>query len=1256
MRLKQLLSASVFSSFALLSSSCGPGDSEAAKQSNHPAKPSSVASHRDDVRSTPLNPRSKGGTKLFTNLPATDTGIDFDSKLVDPTTHPMRRLYASSMVVGGMAVGDVDGDDKPDLYFVNGPGMNQLYKQTADFKFEEITDKAKVDGGKHWGVGTAMVDIDNDDDLDIYVCNHGSPNQLFINDGKGVFTEEAKTFGLDLTEASHTPAFCDYDLDGHLDLYLLTNKYYHPKGKLPENTPVATFDRNRNVILKPEYEPYLRITEVKYPPDGGLPVASWEDAGRPDYFYKNNGNGKFTNVTKKAGIESHGWGLSATWWDYNDDGYPDLYIGNDFDSPDYLYHNNGDGTFKNIIEHMVPYTTWFSMGADFADLNQDGWFDFLIADMSGTNHYKQKTTMGAMSDSAEFLGTAFPRQYMRNVLYVGTGQERFMEGAKLAGLSGTDWTWTVKICDFDNDGLDDVYFTNGMSKNYNDSDNPEAVQVIHGETQWDRHVRAGTPELREQNIAYRGKGDLHFEDVSEAWGLDHMGMSFSSVHADLDRDGDLDLVVVNLEEPASVYRNDSQEGNTVLVSLVGRDSNPQGIGARVTVEAGGKNQRRQNITMRGYMASQEPILHFGLGQAETIDRLIIDWPSGKRSELTNLAVNQHHEISEPKGEAPNKPWARKLPEPSFKAVPAVASFKHTENLFDDFKDQPLLPNKQSQYGPGVAVGDIDRDGDEDMILSGALLKAVQIGRNDGSGRFTSVNPPDPKAPQAKENLLLHSVLEDMGLMLFEADGDGDLDLYVVSGGSEHKMGTKQEALLQDRLYKNDGKGNFVIDRQALPVMTASGGVVVTADWDRDGDLDLFVGGRVVGGRYPTTPESMLLLNENGRFRKITEQAAPGLARSGMVTGALFTDADNDGWQDLLVTYEWGPIRYWYNDKGRFSDHTNKAGLAELLGWWNSIAGADFDGDGDTDYVVGNFGHNTKYHASPKKPALLYYGDIDQSGTKRLIEAEFEDATLFPVRGRSCSTHAIPSLANKFDTYHDFALAPLQEIYAPHCLEEAIRLEIRTLDTGVLINNGGRFEFKVLPTIAQIAPVYGMAAQEIDGDGIPDILLVQNFYGPQVETGHMDGGVGAFLKGKGDGTFDLIAPAESGFVAPKDCKGLAVTDLNGDARPDFLIARNNDTMLAFQNQTSAGRCVSVALHGTPGNPTAIGSKVTLITQAGRSQTAEVYGGSGYLSQSTANLTFGMDENDEPASVTVRWPNGATKDYTSGLSGTTIDIKP
>ncbi|MEM7384415.1 MAG: FG-GAP-like repeat-containing protein, partial [Verrucomicrobiota bacterium] len=887
------------------------------------------------------------------------------------------------------------------------------------------------------------------------------------------------------------------------------------------------------------------------------------------------------------------------------------------------------------IEDSVPHTSWFSMGADFGDLNSDGLLDFLVADMSGSNHYKQKTAMGAMSASAEFLATAEPRQYMRNALYLGTGVNNyFREAAYLSGLSDTDWTWTVKVTDLNNDGLNDVYFTNGMSKNFNVSDG-DALDIRVGETQWDRHVRAKTPPLNEQNMVFQNKGNLKMEEVGKEWGLDDVGMSFGSVHSDLDRDGDLDLVVVNLDRPVTIYRNDSESGNSVLFQLKGKKSNPAGIGARIDLVADGKEQKRQISIMRGYMGSHEAIAHFGLGEAATIEKVTIHWPSGIEQTLENLPVNQFHVIEE-SGSPAGKP--ARAERQQFLAVTSLNKVMHEENEFDDFIRQPLLPNKMSQFGPGVAVGDVDGDGDEDFVLSGARGFATTLCLNDGKGNFTS----RPATPDV--------AYEDQGVLLFEADGDGDLDLYVVSGGSEADARTPG---MQDRLYMNDGKGNFLLNKTGLPDMSFSGGTVAAGDVDRDGDLDLFVGGRQVPGAYPLGPESRLLRNEGGRFVDATDQAFRQL---GMVTGAVFSDADNNGWVDLVVCSEWGPVQVLANRNGSFSPLPQ---TDPPTGWWTGLTSGDLNQDGHVDYIATNIGLNTKYHASPKTPALGYYGDFDGTGKKNFVEAEFEDGKLFPIRGRSCSTHAIPSLANKIDSYHQFALLELPEIYTAQCLEESERFAATHLESGIFYNDGqGGLRFEKLPSMVQLAPGFGSVVTEVNGDGHPDLYIVQNFYGPQVETGHMDGGMSILLHGDGQGGFEETEPVKTGLVVRKDAKGLGALDLNNDNQVDFVVGRNKDSVLGFRNRaTTAGKSVKVRLEGPGGNPTAVGARVSVVLSDDSRQTAEVQAGTGYLSQSTPSLFFGLGEGNTIKEIAVRWPNGEKKSYTGeAVSGSSIVLKP
>ena len=963
----------------------------------------------------------------------------------------------------------------------------------------------------------------------------------------------------------------------------------------------------------------------------GRPIFKIQKVGQRDVLFRNEG-GKFVDVSQKAGIYGTGFGLSATWWDYNSDGWIDLWVGNDFDDPDRVYRNNGDGTFTDVVKEVVPHTSWFSMGADFADLDGDQNPDFLIADMSGTNHFKQKVNMGSMGGKAEFLRTADPQQYMRNALYLGTGGERLMESAHMAGLANSDWTWTVKLSDFDCDGRADVFMTNGMSKNFNESDN-SAVIAKAGETEWDRHVRAGTEELREPNLAFRNEGDLKFKNVGKEWGLDHVGMSFSTAHVDLDQDGDLDMVVCNLGEEVSIYRNNTQEGNRMMISLRGAGANHFGIGAKVvlTLEDGSKQQRRL-IPVRGYMASNEPVIHFGLGEQKP-ESMTITWADGVRQLVGDLKANHHYTISQSsESPAPNSDAGES---PMFASSEALKGAGHKENEFNDFARQPLLPNKLSQLGPGQAWGDFDQDGDDDLWLGGASGSPAQLWRNEGRGSFTQIAMPILNEDAA---------YEDMGGLWFDADGNGTMDLYVVSGGSDFHP---EDPELSDRLYFNDGKTLTRAAGGTLPTTQTSGGTVVGADYDRDGDIDLFVGGRQVPGAYPEPAQSILLKNDGGKF------SDSGLDVKGLITSALWSDVNGDGWIDLLLTEEWGAVRVFQNTGGQLSEVTEGTGIASLTGWWNGIAGGDFDGDGDIDYAVTNFGLNTKYHASAKHPALIYYGDFENLGRKRIVEAEFEDDILYPGRGRSCSSNAMPHLRKTFTSFKQFAGSSLTDIYQPDRLKNALKLSVAVLEAGVFINEsekGGapKFTFRPFPRIAQIAPSFGVVASDVNGDGHLDLYLAQNFHSPQVETGRMSGGLSQLLLGKGDGTFEPVPLSSSGLEVAGDAASLTKVDLNGDGRLDFLIARNDGPIAAFENQLSDGNQIQVELKGSSGNVTAVGARVELVLKSGRAITREVYAGEGYLSQSPTNSQFTIPKGEMASKVTVVWPNGteASKEIAQG----------
>ena len=1170
---------------------------------------------------TKLTPSKSDAKTLFELVPKERSGIDFVNRI--DSDHPLSRLYISGFASGGIAIGDVDSDGRPDIYLTGGPDDNKLYRQVDDLRFEDITSQAGVAAESRWSTSAAMVDIENDGDLDIYVCNYDSPNQLFINDGSGKFTDHASVSGVDVADASVSSHFCDYDRDGDLDFYLVTNRLYRAGG-LPTGEVSKRVDGKR--VLLDEFKRYYEIVQT------GPRKYTIRTSGRPDLLFENDGKGNFQNVSMPAGINGSGKGLSATWFDYNLDGLVDLYVANDFVDPDRLYRNNGDGTFSDVIKEIVPHTPWFSMGSDSADMNNDGMPDLMVLDMSATNHYKQKVTMGDMSKQQHFMDHSNPRQLMRNALFINTGVDRFLESAFMSGLASSDWSWAVKLADFDNDGRNDVFITNGMSADITNADLGYNKSMLVGREEW--QLIKGKAQRIEPNLAFRNEGNLHFKNVGPDWGIDHTGMSYAAAWGDLDNDGDLDLVVTNLNEPVHVYRNNEQQGNRLTVSLRGKTNNRYGIGATVRIETKDEKQVKIVNPMTGYASCNQAIAHFGLGDASQLSLMQIVWPDGREQEIPNLSANHHYVISE-QGEITSEPLPKTDSSTMFVKRESLSGNEHVETPFDDFAIQPLLPNKLSQNGPGVAVADVDGDGDMDMYVSSASGQSPRLLRNNHD-KLTA----EPLSDDLNEKLT-----EDMAPLFFDADSDGDMDLYVVAGGVE--MGADR-SLLQDRLYLNDGSGIFSKAKNALPELQESGSTVAAADFDRDGDLDLFVGGRLVPGQYPTAPRSYLLRNDStteAKFTDVTLELGSDLSKAGMVTGALWTDVDDDGWIDLMVTTDWGPVRVYKNTNGSLQETTTQSGLAEFTGWWNGLSGRDIDNDGDMDYVATNMGLNTKYHPSKKKPSRIYYGKFAGEKQAHIVEAKVAGSQLLPVRGKSCSQNAMPFVREKFRTYHDFASASLTDIYTSAALEDSQVFEVNTLDSSILWNDGtGKFSLEPLPHLAQISPAFGVVATEINGDGIPDVYLVQNFYNPQRETGKMAGGLSLLLLGRGNQRFEEIWPSSSGLIVPDDAKGLSLCDWDNNGRPDFTIGVNNGMTKTFENtiaDSSQQKCTRVHLIGAKGNPTAIGAKVTVVGHDGNRQTDEVCAGGSYLSQSTADLFFGNAAQIER--IIVRWPNGESTEH-------------
>ena len=1112
------------------------------------------------------------GETLFNEIRPSESGLDFVNPLLPDD--PRNYLYPFGYACGGVNIGDLDGDGRPDIFCVGGPVANGLYLQVGgedEVRFERVPD-GLVDGADAWGTGASLVDIDGDGDLDIHVCNYDAPNHLFINrstPGKPAFTEEAAQHGLDLRDASIISSFADVDNDGDLDAYIGCNRYVPPKG-LPLEAPGRYDAETQSMVMFPKYERYFRAWRKA---DGNFEADSY---GRDDHFYLNTGPGpdgrpRFVDVTAEAGIDGAGHALAATWIDHDRDGLVDLHIANDFEDPDRFYRNLGPGPdgivrFEDVIADVLPYTTWSSMGADVADLDADGRLDLMVADMSATTHFKSKVNMGEMGGrQREILESGWPRQAMRNMVYLDTGLGSYREAAFMSGLSSSDWTWAVKLADFDHDGRPDVLLTNGMSRNYTDSDRPFSGRQRYGRTQWD-HFR-NDPPLLERNMAFRNAGDLRFEDVGARWGLDKYGMSYAAAYGDIDLDGDLDVIVANLNEPVSIYRNDT-DGHWLKVRLRGRNGNTHGAGAIVAVETASHGTLiRHASPWRGWASTDDSDLHFGLGDDVEVASIQVTWPGNRVQRLGPVAADQTIEIAEPEeadSPAPAEPTM-------FMTAPEGVGpgFVHDEKPYDDYRMQPLLPGKLSAFGPCMAWHDVDGDGRSDVFVGGAWDQSGELWLGGEDGRFTRVDVPAFRSDKASE---------DSAAIWFDADGDGDRDLLVTSGSSEF---FERDRRLRNRLYLNRGVVDGTIAFEKAPSGSLGGlafnsHAVDASDFDGDGDLDLFIGSRSVPGRYPDTPASHLLRNDssNGeiRFVDVTAELAPGLGEVGLVTGASWVDADGDGKEDLVVACEWGPISIWRNEEGRLNDVTKASGLGSVRGWWYGVVPGDVDGDGDLDLVGLNVGLNTKYgEANSTSPAVLYFGDMDRSGRPNLIEAKCKSDSMLPVRGRSCSSGAMPFIRKDFESFRDFASADLTGIYGESNLSKAQRFEADGFESGIWINvsEPGRpsFEFRPFPRIVQIAPCYDAAIADLDGDGFTDIVLAQNHDHREPETGLWRGGVGQLLRGTGNGGLEPVHPSRSGIVLRGDGTGVEAVDVDGDGDLDLVATMNGDAVRTFLNPGS-----------------------------------------------------------------------------------------
>ncbi len=1067
--------------------------------------------------------------KLFKQLSFQETGINFSNTLTENDSLNYFS-YAYLYMGGGVSAGDINNDGLIDLFFTGNMVSNKLYLNKGGLKFEDISESAGLLGDDQWFTGVTMADINNDGFLDIY-CSVGGKfgsraNLLYINNGDLTFTEKAAEYGLDDTGNSVQATFFDYDLDGDLDVYIA-------------NYPPTNFATPNSVYR-------FRVNNPT--------------SDESDKLFRNDGE-KFTDVTDEAGLRSFGLTLSATVGDINGDNWPDIYISNDFSTPDYLFVNNKNGTFSEQVRKTTKQTAFYGMGVDIADFNNDQLLDIIQVDMMAQDNRRAKANMASM-DPKLFWSTVnagFHFQYMQNNLQMNNGVVNdslpdFSNVARLAGVSSTDWSWGPLFADLDNDGWKDIFISNGTRREINNRDFFAEIskQGLSKDSLLAKSL--AIPSEKIDNFVFKNNKDLTFDKVNEKWGLTYKGFSNGCVYVDLDNDGDLEIVTNNIDDYAIIFENKSAETNNhITLQFKGSEKNIFGLGVKVLLTADSLTQFQEMTLTRGFQSSIAPRLHFGLGNIEKVSRIKVIWPDGKEQELSNIDKNQLLEIDYKDAKIASNDNEETNIATLFSTVSdttIVAKHKHKENYYDDFQKEVLLPHRTSMFGPGVSVGDLNGDSLEDFIVGGAAHSETGVYFQTAKG-FTK---------QHIEALAKDLDHEDLGSLIFDADGDGDNDIYMVSGGNEF---VNNPSMLQDRLYINNGKGEFTKALDALPEMSTSGSRVHSADYDKDGDLDLFVGGRLVPGNYPAPATSYILENVSTtgtpKFVNVTDKVAPELKNLGLVTDASWTDYDNDGAIDLILSGEWMPITVFKNINGNFKNVTTNVGLEDTTGWWFSIEKGDFDNDGDIDFVAGNLGLNYKYKANEKETFDIYFNDFDKNKSNDIVLSYFNEGKKFPLRGRECSSQQIPAIKKKFENYESFATATLEDVYTEKDLEKSLHYQVKSFASVYLENEGGNFKVHKLPNLAQLSSVNQIVVEDFNNDDALDIIIAGNLYSSEVETPRNDASNGLFLKGNGNGYFTPVVSTQSGLFANNDVKDLAMIKIKED---DYVIVAKNDDFLQF----------------------------------------------------------------------------------------------
>ncbi len=1077
-------------------------------------------------------PGNKEKNELFTLLPPSRTNVDFNNKLTETERfNIIQYLYFNNGA--GVAAGDINNDGLTDLYFTSSQNSDKLYLNKGNLEFEDITDKAGVAGKGDWKTGVTMADVNGDGLLDIYVCEVGNykvihgRNQLFINQGDLTFREEAHEYGLDFQGFSTQAAFFDYDMDGDLDMYLL----------------------NHSVHTSRSY--------------GASTLRFDHDSLAGDRLYRNdevNGKRFFNDVAAQAGIYNSqiGYGLAVSISDINNDGYPDIYIDNDFHENDYLYMNNGNGTFSERLTESIRHTSRSSMGNDIGDINNDGLMDIMVLDMLPEEEKIRKQSGG--EDDYELymlkLEHGYGYQFVRNTLQLNLGGGIFSEIGRLAGVYSTDWSWSPLFCDVDNDGWKDLFITNGIYRRANDLDYVKFLTkngfftLESNKNAPDSVLYNKMPLYPNVNYIYKNNGDLTFSNMAKEWGFNIKSYSNGSAYADLDNDGDLELIANNINGQAFIYMNNASaraDNHFLSVVLKGKGMNTRGIGAHVSIYCNGLVQVAEQFPTRGFMSSSSDVLHFGLGKAVMVDSVMVRWPDLSEQVIKDVPADKVITMEMKNAGKPVKANLKNSEELKLfsKMVVPGLDFRHEEDPYDEYTREYLIPHSLLTEGPALVVGDLNGDKMEDLFVGGAKGQTSEIFFQQNGGTFN---------PYLAPAFIKDIYSEDVDAAAFDADGDGDPDLYIVRGGNSVQVGNP---LLEDRLLINNGKGEFnESEKGSLPSTANNGSCVRPCDFDGDGDLDLFVGSRSIPGIYGLSPDQMFLENDgHGHFKDVTDSRMKGLKKIGMVADACWMDFDLDGDNDLIVVGEWMKVCIFRNDKGYFTDATDKAGLSETSGWWNCIQAADVDGDGDMDLIGGNLGLNSILKASAKEPVEMYLNDFDNNGSLDQIICSYQDGISYPVASFDELKTQMPFLEKKFKSYSEFGGKTAKEIFGKNAIDQSTLKKAELFESCLFLNNGnGTFEIKKLPILSQVSPVRDILVRDFNLDGKADLVLVGNDYSERPSIGRYDASYGWCLLGDTSVEFKPLMPATSGLIIKGDARRILPVDISGK---HYVVAAVND---------------------------------------------------------------------------------------------------